>query len=221
MSPVCPSPELAICRKSFRRRGFTLMETLVIISVFAVMLTLVVPAVSGMKRGQALGQQVESLSSFLEQARVMAVGRNTFVWVGFHEKKESGTPVVIVNAVVGRSGQASDLANSKFQQAMKPLYLRNAMLDAKAYESLPGFSVVNNQDVSQSPLSFRQSVGTDANVQFGSVIVFSPAGGARISQTALSRLIGIGLAAGPVKNNTDVAAVQISGLNGNISIYRK
>lgn len=221
MSPVCPSPEMAICRKPSSRRGFTLVETLAVIVVFALLLTLTVPAVTGMKRGQDLGHQVGALSSFIEQARVTAVGRNTFVWVGFHEKIESGAPVIIVSAVAGTSGQASDLANSKFLPVMKPLYLRNAMLDAKAYEDLPGFSVVNNHDVSLSSLSFRQSAGAATNVPFSSVIVFNPAGGARISQTTLSRRIGIGLAAGPVRTATGVAALQISGLNGNVSIYQK
>ena len=95
------------------------------------------------------------------------------------------------------------------------------MLDANAYEDLPGLDAVNNQDIKQSSLSFRQTIGSEADVLFDRVIVFNPAGGARISQTSPSRLIGIGLAAGPVANATDVAALQISGLNGNVSIYRR
>jgi len=221
MPPFCTSPEMANGRQRFRRRGFTLIETLAVIATFAVLLALVVPAVTGMKRGQTLGRQVEALSSVIEQGRVMAVSRNTFVWVGFHEKEEDGVPVVVVSTVAGLSGQASDLANSRFRPALKPLYLRNAMLDANAYEDLPGLDAVNNQDIKQSSLSFRQTIGSEADVLFDRVIVFNPAGGARISQTSPSRLIGIGLAAGPVANATDVAALQISGLNGNVSIYRR
>jgi len=221
MPPFCTSPEMANCRKRFRRRGFTLIETLTVAATFAVLLALAVPAVTGMKRGQTLGRQVETLSSTLEQARTLAVSRNTFVWVGIHEKDENGVPVVIVSTVAGLSGQASDLANSRFRPALKPLHLHNTTLDASGYADLPGLDAVNNQDIEQSSLSFHQTIGSEGEITFDRVIVFNPGGGARISEAFLSRLIGIGLAAGPVTNGTDVAALQISGLNGNISVYRR
>ena len=65
--------------------GFTLVEMLVVIGLMAVMMTLILPAVSSLKGNTDVTKAVYDIKGILDQARAYAIAKNTFVWVGLTE----------------------------------------------------------------------------------------------------------------------------------------
>ena len=75
------------------RPGFTLLELLVVIAVIAILLALVAPAVTSLKKSDDLIAAAFAITGVLEQARHYAMANNTYTWVGFYEENSSaGSP---------------------------------------------------------------------------------------------------------------------------------
>ena len=94
--------------------GFSLMEILVVMAIMAVLMGLLLPAIT--RRNADLTAAAYKIEGLLAEARTYAVAHNTFVWVGFTELNgavnfspsalNSGTGAgrVVVTTIASRNG---------------------------------------------------------------------------------------------------------------------
>lgn len=122
MSPI-PEPPFATGRRG--ADAFTLIELLVVIAIMLALITLLVPAFNGIKKGQDVTKAAYDIAGLLDQARGYAMANNTHVFVGLAEVDDSvnssATPqqtttsspygrvaVAVVASKDGTSGYGSD-----------------------------------------------------------------------------------------------------------------
>jgi prepilin-type N-terminal cleavage/methylation domain-containing protein len=95
------------------RYAFTLIELLVVMGIITVLMVLVVPAVTNLKGSGDITNAAYTVSGALEQARSYALGKNTYVWVGFYEEDVSqpatspatpGVGRVVISIVASKDG---------------------------------------------------------------------------------------------------------------------
>jgi len=97
-----------------RRRGFSLVEMLLVIAIMVLLVVISLPAIRSIRGDRDLSRAAYELAGTLEQARSYAMAANTYVWVGFYEE-DGGLPPqqpaqagkggrVVVSAVASRDG---------------------------------------------------------------------------------------------------------------------
>jgi prepilin-type N-terminal cleavage/methylation domain-containing protein len=96
--PISPNSQPTVANLS----GFTLLELLVVIAVISILMVLVAPAFTNIKRGNDITGAAYTVSGMLEQARSYAMGNSTYVWVGFYEEDASRSSTSPATAGVGR-----------------------------------------------------------------------------------------------------------------------
>ncbi len=73
------------------RRGFTLLELLVVIAIIAILMVLIVPAFTTIKAGNDVTAAAYTIKGVLDQACTYAKANNTYTWVGFFEENVVST----------------------------------------------------------------------------------------------------------------------------------
>ncbi|XHR29805.1 MAG: Tfp pilus assembly protein FimT/FimU [Chthoniobacteraceae bacterium] len=217
----------------FNRRGFSLVELLMILAIIVVILSIGVPHIIGILQGTAMTRNINELADCLRHARTAAISGNTYVWVGILPvsanavDNPSGNAKIVVAAVAGKNGQTSDITSGCLTPIRKSRVLENVTLnqfDTSILQSA-GRETTGVNDISASSLDAQFSLpigGVSINGQppvFTELIQFSPQGDAKITSTA-SRWIEIGLQAPHDKNGTNIAILQINGLTGQLRIFR-
>jgi Tfp pilus assembly protein FimT len=110
--------------------GFTLIELILVVGIMAVLMILVLPAVSGLKNARNITDAAYSIKDLLELARNHALVNTTYTWVGFFEENgatsstnpaTAGTGRLVVSCVASRDG------TSVYQQ---PIVNPVALIDA-------------------------------------------------------------------------------------------
>ena len=79
------------------RRAFTLIEMLVVVAIMIVVMTLVLPAFTGINAERNVTAATYDIAGTLEEARAYAMTNNTYAWVGIYEEdgsQSSATPAV-------------------------------------------------------------------------------------------------------------------------------
>ncbi len=219
----------SLARQSFRNRsGFSLVEMMCVLAIISIMASFAWPAIVGIVSGDRLSNNTYQLSDLIQQARSEAVARHTYVWVGFQSSKDAnGVPTIMVASVAGNSGMTSDLQSGNITLEAKPTTLRNvAITGATSYTTLPGFdSSVTTTDVASQGYSFTTSVAGNANAKFSNVIAFGPDGQVNLAQASgaltLVQCLGMGLQTAPASTKLHVAAIQVRGLSGDVSVLRQ
>jgi type II secretory pathway pseudopilin PulG len=84
--------EKSVARPQPAPLGFTLIESLVIISIIALLLVFVIPAFTTLKSADEVSNAAHSVKGVLDQARTYAQSNNTYAWVGFFEEDGSIAP---------------------------------------------------------------------------------------------------------------------------------
>jgi len=169
-----------------RRRGFSLVEALLVIAIMVLMLVISLPAVLGIRGDRDITRAAYDLAGTLEQARSYAMASNTYVWVGFYEEDGSvpsrqpaqagGGGRVIVSTVASRDGRrysdavisdslpaafgAGDASNPvALQQLSRLLRLENVRLVAL---NTPGENVPPRPEV---PAAYQMGAAPGAGPQ--------------------------------------------------------
>jgi len=217
-------------QKNLRRSGgFSLMEMICVLAIVSVLTSLTWPAIVGIVSGDRLSNNAYTLSEAVQQARAVAMARHTYVWVGFSTYTGAdGVPAVMIASVTGNSGQSSDLANNNYVLAERPAVLRNVSLTGQTnYQTLPGYdSTVTTTDVASQGYSFQATIAGRTNASFGDVIAFDPDGQANVAQNSTGALqlvqcLGMGLQVAPSSSKLHVAAIQVRGLSGEVTVLRQ
>jgi prepilin-type N-terminal cleavage/methylation domain-containing protein len=83
-----------------QRAGFSLVETLVVITIMLILGTMSAMTVPSLMSAQAIAQASSDISQVLDDARSYAIANHTYVFVGFEEVNASNTPNAAAQTLV-------------------------------------------------------------------------------------------------------------------------
>lgn len=202
------------------RRAFSLVELLTVVAIIGVLVTVATPALSSLRGSGSVNSAVLNISLILEQARSYALANNVYVWVGFRKDTSTNPESLVVAAVSGVTGSATDIQSaSTWRPLMKLRRFENMALSTPA-----GFSGMASSDgdlaTGSGSAEFTFGPASSGGGKFDRVIEFGPKGGARVNPATISRWLQLGLV--PVKGNAaNDAAIQVAGLTGQVRIFRR
>jgi prepilin-type N-terminal cleavage/methylation domain-containing protein len=215
------------------KKGFTLVELLIVIAIMAILAGLSVPALSALNRSGQAGLTFSKLSETLEQARQYAVAQNTYVWVAFSASPSSlGTGTQLSIAVVA-SADGTDLASNWTSSVgpgtnlvqvskMQTFQLTELQTPGKV---TPATILAEVGQAINSTAKFSITLpGQNAATTFGQAIQFTPSGEARNTDGAPVDLVEFDVQPekGPgIADPNNGAVFQVSGLTGETRIYRQ
>lgn len=231
-----------------RRRscGFTLFELLPVIAIMIALTALTIPAFTYRKSADDLNSAAYTISGMLGQARTYAKANNTYTWIGFAGSVGSTiTGQVSIAIVASQDGTNLWTANSSLPAASltqvgKMVTINNIHIgDTLAPQPLPSPApefetrpaVDSNHRISSAPITDYPFTVQQTN--FKKWIQFSPRGEALVNGGGFSIVnyleVGVlpthGTALAVTQSGSvypgNLAAIQISGLGGNIRIYRR
>ena len=67
-------------------RGFTLLELIIVVGIMIFLTVLSIPAFTSRKPAEDLTNAANTITSMMEQARTLAISKNTYTWLGFYEE---------------------------------------------------------------------------------------------------------------------------------------
>ncbi len=144
------------------RRGFSLVELLVVLAIISIMVTLVVPVVSGLLRSNQVDQSVATLAGLMGQAREAAIAGNTYVWVAF----SAPAPSTPARGIWVATFQSQDATESPINTTVTPSWQTTTTIPStnlqliNKLQNLPGVTVV---DVSGTGTTLSASAITAIN----------------------------------------------------------
>lgn len=229
-------------------RAFSLVEILAVTALITVLMAMVVPSMSSVKRGQNISRVSADIAATLEQARSYAMANNTYVFVGFTEvdgiqaesvrPQQAGSGRLLMGVVASKDGTrgyettnpasswkgATNLSALTRLQRFDGVHLADVLgSTASGMETVDSASRLGGVTVSTTfdwPLGAGQKVCT-----FSRVIQFDPQGSATIpSGSGLSRWLEVALQ--PARGNQidaanpNFAALQLDGITGAVRLFR-
>src|SRR2546426_12764137 len=87
---------------ALREGGFTLLELLIVVGIITLLLVLIAPAFTYIKRGTDVTSTAYTIKAVLDTARTYAKANDTYTWVGFYEEDVSQPSTNPPTAGVGR-----------------------------------------------------------------------------------------------------------------------
>ena len=93
--------DFPLVKQRERASAFTLLELVIVISVIAILLVLITPALTTIKSGTEVTTAIYGVKGLLENARAYAKTNHTYVFVGFAEVDSSVDPSVSPQITTG------------------------------------------------------------------------------------------------------------------------
>ena len=231
-------------------KAFSLLELLVVIAIILILAAMVTPVMNSTGGAGNLTAGAYQVAEILERARAYAMANNTYVWVGFYEEDAgtttptstpppyTGKGQIVLATVTSLDGTKIDAATGNLTLAriapidrvvkIQSLHLTDlgAPLggDPKSLNGRPNDPATDRQSLSSESANKAILPFAVQNYTFYKTIRFTPRGEASINGQDLIRVGEIGLRpthGTTVDTNTpNVAAVQFTGIGGNVRIYR-
>jgi len=228
-------------------RGFSLVEMMVVLAIIAILSSMLLLSIAGVKTSRELAKATYDIQGVLEQARTLAMASNTYTWVGFFEETQgtpgvAGTGQLVISVVSSVDGTKlyptgtppAQLPSASMTQVAKLLRIPNLHLDdffdapPAVLPTLPSVLVATNEVGSSTfatTTNFIYPLGaTTPQYTFTRVIQFSPQGDATRIGNYPAQLTEISLrpshGATIATTSTDIAAIQIAGIGGRVAVYR-
>jgi len=197
-------------------RGFSLIELLAVIGVIALIAAITVPAISGVTQARGVTDAAYQLSAAVEQARVEAVARRTYVWLGIEQTISSGTYDLQIGLVSSKNSSA-DASPANLQAVGNVMRIREVGLAAS------GMDGALEMHEFADGASFASGNTTFA----GRTLTFTPQGEVATApspgpETGFVPLAAIGIRAaqGLTLNENNPATVTVDGSIATASILR-
>jgi len=194
-------------------RGFSLVEILAVMAVLACLAAMSVPAISGISRGSMMNNNLLIFSGVLEQARQLAISKNTYVWVVVSQPATAGEPVK-VGQIASKDGtdalawstEALELSGSSVLEMVgKPQDLRWVKLENSSR---------TDAGVALAAINITDGPGRT----YTRAVQFTPTGEARVG-SSVSRFIDVAMLQ-EVGNTANQGVLRIAGLTGKTSLQR-
>jgi Tfp pilus assembly protein FimT len=236
-------------RSSSHASAFTLVELMIVISIMMLLMSFAAPTMSGILKGKKTDQALSAVSAVLENARMEAMVQNTYIWVGFLNKKSSGTPAppsgqdeVWMMSFRGKTGEKRPSNDGQIIPASSLRRLEGiSILDLASLPELVS-NKVNKQSndtamfgdfikAPPSPISIRWAGTTETGqLEFNQLILFTPRGEALLENGDKDKLpspvpyvsLGLGktIDGSVIKADKDMAAILVGGFSGRVSVVR-
>jgi len=209
------------------QKAFSLLEILMVLVVISCLVSFSGPALSSLTGSRSLGKSCNDFASFLEYARVEAVTRQTYVWVGVQTQQISDRYDVVAGAVYSQDGTGNTAATNlvPLGKTVRIPFMRLVSRselgsDTQSLLLQDSTGVLDNQN----GISF--SVG--ANHFAGQTLTFTPGGEVLLKGSAgpndgYDAYIDFGLRQSKsvaIAGNGQEAALLVDGSNGAVKILR-
>lgn len=206
-------------RKQISWNAFSLVELIAVVALVTMMAVLGIPAISSLGRASGVTQSVTSAALSFEQARAHAMGRNTYVRVGFRQDSEDA-PIqcAMLESLNGQVADFQSSTNCRLVTLPKKLGHVRMAGSGDSLTALPGMAR-NAVGVTASAIENFQAYSGGKNLTFSNVIQFGPSGEVSLETGSTVRWIELPFVdLRAAKEN--YAVIQISGLSGQVRVFR-
>lgn len=205
--------------------GFTFIELLVVLAIFGILASLIVPAFNSIGAARGVVAASYKISEALELARSEAVARRTYVWLGLQDSTNFGNRNLHLGVVYSKDGSTNN-SPTNIQAISRSILLENVALVEliETGENTPKY--LGAMALSTNIAGATFSIGSQSFSK--KTITFTPAGEAMLtgfpsSTTSFESQILIGLRAcrGITESTNNDIAVVVDSSTGIPAIFRK
>ena len=217
------------------RKGFTLVELMTVVSVLALLATVVVPAIDHLLASSQRTRAMNEIASLIALARSEAMTRQRYTWLGFTNTVDA-SGVEQLEAVVlctpGGSISTTSIGSVVYITSARPITptsrWKNLRLEPRAsLDKLQSLLVNQQASISVASLAdqgFRLGGSTAPRLQL-KTITFTPQGYALLNprptiMTPYTRSIDIGLKPFRIGANDQIAVI-LDGFSGRTNFVRQ
>jgi len=206
--------------------GFSLIEILLVIALIAMITTLAIPAISSIGQARGVSEAGFQFASAIEQARAVAIARQTYVWLGIETNTSSGSRDLLLGTMYSKDGSTNTNATN-LQPSSKALTIERVGI-AKATPSATS-APASTTDISTNSAGAKFSIG-HAQFSSGRTLLFAPSDEVALAAPAAGTefrfepLLSIGLLAARGTDYLDTnnpVDVIVDGSIGIPQIFRK
>jgi prepilin-type N-terminal cleavage/methylation domain-containing protein len=220
-----------------RDSGFSLIELLTVIAIMSLLVSVAVPAITSLAKGNQMNQSLIEIAGTLDQARQYAISHNTYVWVAFRPNptgaagdelsvvllaSKTGTDPspwthygTVPNAQIDMLGRVRTFTQIRLEEA--------GTFGENQIPALAGKSAVtlDNTPSTDTAVFGIKLPGASAPVDFTRAIQFTPSGEARVASSVIDAIeFGLHPTRGNVADNHNVAVLRVNGLTGQTTVFR-